>query len=158
MTRTGVEHELLTVDKARAMTDQRRLARRTFPGEPGQVGEARRWLSLLIGGFEAADEAVLACSELAANAIVHTDSGLPGGMFTVRVAIEPDSVRIEVLDQGGSWTDRRDDTDRIQRTALPPEDETQCGRGLTIIAAIASAWGISGDQQARTAWCEVKSR
>lgn len=138
------------------MAGQRRLARCTFLGQPGQVGEARRWLSLLISGFEAADEAVLACSELAANAIVHSDSGLPGGMFTVRVAIEPDSVRIEVLDQGGSWTDRRDNIDHIERTALHPEDETQCGRGLTIIAAIASAWGISGDQEGRTAWCEIK--
>lgn len=157
MTRTGIDHELLTFDDARAMTGQRRLARRTFLGQPGQVSEARRWLRLLVSGFEAVDEAVLACSELAANAIVHSDSGLPGGMFTVRVAIEPESVRIEVLDQGGSWTGRRD-TDHLERTALAPEDETQCGRGLTIIAAIASAWGIGGDKEGHTAWCEIKSR
>lgn len=155
MTRTGTDRELMTVNETRAVAEQRVLARRSFSGQPGQVSVARRWLGRLVDGFPAADEVMLACSELAANAIVHSDSGLPGGRFTVRVAIESDIVRVEILDQGGSWSVRRT---RSDCTSADLEDQTQCGRGLTIVAAIASSWGISGDQEGRTAWCEIKAQ
>ena len=156
MTRTGIDHEMmLTTDDTRPVAERRLLARRSFPGQPRHLGAARNWLAQLVKGFDAADDALLACSELAANAIVHSDSGLPGGMFTVRLSIEPDFVRIEVLDQGGPWSGR---PDRIDHADADPEDQTQCGRGLTIIAAIACSWGITGDQEGRTAWCEIKSR
>ncbi|HET9898501.1 MAG TPA: ATP-binding protein [Streptosporangiaceae bacterium] len=148
------DHDPITLGQSLTAPAQRLLARRTFPGQPGQVSVARQWLTRLIDGFEAADEVLLACSELAANAIIHSDSGRPGGVFTVRVAVEPDIVRLEVLDQGGSWTRRR----CHENTAIHPEDATQCGRGLTIVAAITSAWGIAGDHHGRTAWCEIKSQ
>jgi len=150
----GAHHDPDTSVRTLAMPEQRLLARRTFPGQPGQVRVARHWLARLIDGFNAADDVLLACSELAANAIVHSDSGLPCGSFTVRLAIEPDFVRLEVLDQGGPWPSHR----RSENTATHPEDETQCGRGLTIVASITSAWGIAGDHQGRTAWCEIKSQ
>ncbi len=150
MRRTGTDHDPATL----VMTRQRLLARRTFPGQLCQVSVARQWLIRLIDGFGAADEVLLACSELAANAIVHSDSGLPGGMLTVRLSIEPDFVRVEVLDQGGPWTSQR----RAENAATHPEDATQCGRGLAIVAAITSAWGITGDHQGRIAWCEIKSQ
>lgn len=126
--------------------EERILARRTFQGLPGQVSVARRWLAQMIDGFAAVDDVLLACSELATNAIMHSDSGLPGGMFTVRLAIRQDIVRVEVLDQGGAWPD-------TQRA----EDASQCGRGLTIVAAITDAWGIVGDHEGRTTWCEIRS-
>ncbi|GEM_PF-1671424 len=58
---------------------------RTFAGTAGQVGEARRFLAAVLGGHPAAGDAVLCLSELAANAIIHSRSGEPGGVFTVRV-------------------------------------------------------------------------
>jgi serine/threonine-protein kinase RsbW len=126
--------------------EERILARRTFSGLPGQVSVARRWLAQMIDGFAASDEVLLACSELATNAIMHSDSGRPGGQFTVRLAIRQDIVRVEVLDQGGAWK-------RTQEA----EDASQCGRGLTIVAAITDSWGIVGDHQGRTTWCEIRS-
>jgi len=133
---------------------ERILARRTFPGVPGQVSVARRWLAQMIDGFAAAEDVLLACSELSTNAIMHSDSGLPGGKFTVRLAIRQDIVRVEVLDQGGLWAGgSRMYGLEGERT----EDASQCGRGLTIVAAITDAWGISGDHQGRTTWCEIRS-
>jgi hypothetical protein len=42
---------------------------RTFAGLPSQVREARHWLAGLVAGHQAADDALLALSELAANAV-----------------------------------------------------------------------------------------
>jgi anti-sigma regulatory factor (Ser/Thr protein kinase) len=137
-----------------ATAQERILARRTFPGLPDQVSVARRWLAQMIDGFAAVDDVLLACSELATNAITHSGSGNPGGTFTVRLAIRQDIVRVEVLDQGGM---------RLGRQGAPgyerahADDASQCGRGLTIVAAITDTWGITGDQEGRTTWCEIRS-
>ncbi len=153
---TGVGTDQLIEGHARVAVPPapRFLARREFVGRPDQVRAARWWLSRMIDGLPMASDAVLACSELASNAIIHSDSGLPGGRFIVRLAVEDDTVRIEVIDQGGEWTNLRShwigDDDEA--------DASQSGRGLTIIAAIAIAWGIAGDQEGRTAWCELRAR
>lgn len=133
-----------------ATEQERVLARRSFSGLPGQVSVARRWLAEMIDGFAAADEVLLVCSELATNAIMHSDSGRLGGQFTVRLAIRPDIIRLEVLDEGGPWLGRLE-------PGRQAEDASQCGRGFTIVAAIADAWGIAGDHEGRTAWCEIRS-
>jgi serine/threonine-protein kinase RsbW len=130
------------------------LARREFAGRPDQVGAARWWLSRMIDGLPIAPDVVLACSELASNAIIHSDSGLPGGRFTVRLSIEADLIRIEVIDQGGQWTNMRG---HWLGASEDQADDSQSGRGLTIIAALATSWGIGGDQEGRTAWCEIRA-
>src|ERR1700722_14902877 len=48
------------------------LARREFAGRPDQVRTARWWLSRMISGQPVAHDVVLACSELASNAILHS--------------------------------------------------------------------------------------
>jgi serine/threonine-protein kinase RsbW len=127
------------------------LARHSFAGRPDQLSAARSWMTALIGGFAQASDVVLACSELAANAIMHSKSGLPGGVFTVRACIASDLIRIEIIDQGGQWTGRP------RHHCNGADDASQYGRGLTIVAAIASSWGIAGDHEGRTAWCEIKA-
>ena len=129
--------------------EPRFLARRSFAGRADQIRAARAWMAMLIEGFAGGSNAVLACSELAANAIIHSRSGLPGGTFTVRACIDRETIRIEIIDQGGPWTGLRKSTDE------DADDAGQSGRGLTIVAAIASSWGIAGDQEGRTAWCEI---
>ncbi len=136
---------------AALVPEPRFLVRRTFQGRPDQIRAARSWLAMLIEGFPGSANVVLACSELAANAIIHSRSGLPGGAFTVRARIDHDLIRVEVIDQGGSWTG-------LRKLGLDEADDvSQSGRGLTIVAAIASSWGIAGDQQGRTAWCEIEA-
>jgi serine/threonine-protein kinase RsbW len=138
------------------------LARRAFNGRSDQLRAVRRWLGPLIDGFACAQDAVLACSELAANAIIHSDSGLPGGVFTVRACIDRNLIRIEVIDQGGSWPGLQGQFPQrqlLQEQGSPSaEDADLSGRGLTIVAAIATSWGITGDQEGRTAWCEIREQ
>jgi anti-sigma regulatory factor (Ser/Thr protein kinase) len=86
-----------------------------------------------------AGDVILCVSELAANAAIHSDSGRPGGTFTVRTENCPGgSVRIEVEDQGGPWVGQVPDPAH--------------GRGLDIIRALAAEWGISTDAGGRTVW------
>ena len=82
---------------------------------------------------------ILCASELAANAAKHSNSRLPGGIFTVRILISRgDFIRIEVQDHGGPWT---------------PATADQSGHhGLDIVRALAANWGIDGDTSTRTAW------
>jgi serine/threonine-protein kinase RsbW len=147
---TRLDHKPIALADTIATAEERILARRTFPGQPGQVSVARRWLAQMIDGFTAIDDVLLACSELATNAIMHSASGQPDGQFTVRLAIRQDIVRVEVLDQGGAWPGRLGEEDHAK-------DSGQRGRGLTIVAAITDAWGIVGDHEGRTTWCEIRS-
>jgi hypothetical protein len=55
----------------------------------------------------AADDVILCVSELAANAVLHSNSRRPGGTFTVRIESCPGAyIRIEVEDDGGPWIAR----------------------------------------------------
>jgi hypothetical protein len=76
---------------------------RAFPANPAQVREVRRFLADILDGRQAADDAVLCLSELAANATIHSRSHLPGGRFTVCAMLLGDRLRVEVRDQGGPW-------------------------------------------------------
>lgn len=144
----------------------------TLPGRADQVRVARRWLAELVAGLPAADDIVLVASELAANAVRHSHSGRSSGSFTLRVTVGADLVRIEVADAGGQWGFRPDRGFRLGRGfrsgrgfrpgrvgpgqgGLP--DQCQRGRGLAIVASLASDWGMDGDDSGRTAWCEVLS-
>lgn len=154
MTGASLDDMISTLAGPIASAQEQVLVRRTFPGLPNQVRVVRKWLAQMVDGFVGADDVLLACSELAANAIIHSDSGRAGGRFTVRLAIGPGTVKVEVLDQGGPWSrglkSRAAEGERY-------EDVSQCGRGLTIVAAITDAWGITGDHEGRTAWCEIRS-
>lgn len=64
-------------------------------------------LHLLSVGCPAADDLVLIASELAGNAVLHSQSR--GEFFTVRCQAHPGHVRVEVEDLGGPWRTRRPD-------------------------------------------------
>jgi len=116
---------------------------RAFPAVPAQVREAREFLSAILDGCAAADDAVLCVSELAANAIVHSRSRAPGGQFLVRVRRHGDDLRVEVTDQGGPW-------------AQPADTDQRGGRGLLIVDRLTRSWGRAGDDRSRwTVWFEM---
>jgi anti-sigma regulatory factor (Ser/Thr protein kinase) len=83
----------------------------TFPGYTDQARTVRRELArwLALEGCPAAviDNAKLAASELAANAVLHSASR--GTSFTVRCEIGSGYVRIEAEDLGGPWRPRKPD-------------------------------------------------
>jgi anti-sigma regulatory factor (Ser/Thr protein kinase) len=115
-----------------------------YPATAEHVGRARRSLSRVLNGFPAAGDAVLCLSELVTNALVHSRSRETGGHFTVRAWLHAGHLRVEVCDDGGPWTPparRRDDED---------------GRGLLLVASLASHWGRTGDGAAGwTVWFEI---
>ena len=122
-----------------------RPPRRAFRGEPGQVPLVRNFVSCCLDGRRCPAEAVqdiLACAtELAANAVLHSRSGLPGGHFTVEVACTRQSVHVMVEDSGGPWAERGN-----------AGIDAECGRGLPIVAALSADSGITGDDAGRMAW------
>jgi serine/threonine-protein kinase RsbW len=109
---------------------------RAFPAQAAQIGQARAFLSRILAGCPVLDDLLLICSELATNAVLHSDSARPGGQFTVRAEVrEGDYVWIEVEDQGGRWAEAG--------------HSEQCGRGLMIVAQLADYWDVRGDDTGR---------
>jgi len=109
----------------------------TYPGRPEYIRQARADAQGLLAGCPAADEVILCLSELAANAVVHSNSRRPGGTFTVRIERRPGAfIRIEVEDDGRPW--------------LAPAPDPCSGRGLDIISALAAEWGVATSPAGRT--------
>lgn len=74
--------------------------RRTFPGRPAQVPEARRFVRFLLADSSFQRDAEQIVAELAANAVRHTASGWPCGTFVVEVVRRPEATRVTVYDSG----------------------------------------------------------
>lgn len=107
-----------------------------------QARPARRFIRQFLIDCPAADDAVLARSELASNAILHSASSRPGGTFTVRARTRHGTATwIEVEDQGGPWPSG----------LVHPQD----GHGLSIVAALTSYWTIRGGDAGRTVSAQI---
>jgi serine/threonine-protein kinase RsbW len=65
------------------------LWERAFPGAAGQVRQVRAAVRSLLDGCDAQETVVHLLSELSANAVVHSRSGLAGGEFIVRLQHVP---------------------------------------------------------------------
>jgi two-component sensor histidine kinase len=111
----------------------------TLPGMPASVAIARRLVREALPDCPRADDLILAVSELASNAIVHSASG-QGGTVSVRVRTAPRWARAEVTDDGPA----------------AGVIAARNGWGLEIIAGITDQTGalIRPDGR-RTAWAEV---
>lgn len=117
----------------------------TFPGTADYLSEVRKWTAMALGDRAGVDDVVLVASELAANALRHTASGEPGGTFTLHLATYPNRWQVRVDDQGGPQSP----------AAKAAADVDEAGRGLTVVEALASGWGVVGDGCARGVWAEV---
>ncbi|MER5423731.1 ATP-binding protein [Streptosporangium roseum] len=111
--------------------------RRTFPGRPDQIPQARHFVRFLLTDAPCRDDAEQIVAELAGNAVSHTASGDPHGTFIVEVLRRPATIRITVYDHGRGGTPRFD-----RGGHAGPLDEH--GRGLALVAALASEVGCRG--------------
>ncbi|WP_371786070.1 ATP-binding protein [Streptosporangium subroseum] len=123
------------------MLDAEAIQIRRFRASLPELQHVRRFVGDLVTNHPSADDAVLAASELAANAIEHSDSGA----FTVQMAHLQDAVRIEVRDAGGSG---------LPRPGPNGPDATR-GRGLFIVESISRHWGVARDAAHTSVWCEI---
>jgi hypothetical protein len=119
----------------------------TYPGIVSQARQVRAALRSLLAGCPAAEDVLLVVSELAANAIAHSHSGLPGGTFTVRLDHTcGDHIRAEVEDQGSPW-----DGDLTACTRQP--------HGLYLVTALSAACGTGhGPGCSRRVWARIDDR
>jgi hypothetical protein len=91
------------------------------------------------------DAAALCVTELASNAILHSRTP-----FTVAVRRLADGTRIDVQD------DRPDRLPApVPSAGLGPLDSGTTGRGLRLIAGLASRWGFFNTDLAKTVWAEL---
>ena len=118
---------------------------RTFRGTPASVPEARWFVAELLAGCPAREVLMTCVSELAANAIAHTDSG-SGGVFIVEVHLpRPGVARVAVTDEGSASVPAPGSLDLM----------AEGGRGLAMVAACTSRWGYADAYPGRTVWAEA---
>ncbi|WP_323181068.1 ATP-binding protein [Streptomyces virginiae] len=95
------------------------------------------------------DTTTLFAAELTANAVRH--GHVPGRDFHLRLTVNPDTttIRIEV-------TDTR--TERTPALSTPTPD-SESGRGLLLVASLATRWGVTPRQAApgKTVWAEINT-
>lgn len=112
--------------------------------EPDAVPYARRWVADALTEDPVVailPDAELVVSELVTNALLH---GAPP--ITVSVEVHGTTVRIAVSD-GSRATPVR---------ALARAD-AMTGRGLSLIAALASDWGVDPTPEGKVVWCELSA-
>lgn len=119
-------------------------ARTSLAADPRSAGSARRFVREVLDRWdctELLDLVTLLVSELVTNAVVHA-----GTDVDVAVRLVPDAVRVEVTD--------RDLSLPVPRQAAPGDSS---GRGLALIEALASRWGVDqrDDAGGKTLWFEV---
>lgn len=86
------------------------------------------------------DDALLVASELAANAVTHAKSGCQ-----LRVSLHPTTLRIDVLDTGAGTPEPQ-----------PASNTSEHGRGLHLVDALTSAWGLEVvPGQGKLVWAEL---
>ena len=95
---------------------------------------------------DVADSAVLLVSELVTNAILHGEPPVE-----LRVGVPPGLLRVEVHDG-----DREAPVPMPQE--LGPSRERMGGRGLRLVEALSSRWGLCEDDDGKTLWFEIDLR
>lgn len=82
------------------------------------------------------DRVALAVSELATNAVVHTDD-----IFTLRASCNDERCLVEVVD-----------TETQPPRHVAAHDMAESGHGVELVDAVADRWGISPAEQGKTVW------
>jgi anti-sigma regulatory factor (Ser/Thr protein kinase) len=116
----------------------------TLAPESASVGAARRFLlaTLRQWSLEPVEwNAAQVVSELVTNAVLHA-----GTTVTLSLRPEADGLRIEVRDRSRRALTRR-------RYGL----SATTGRGLALVAALSSEWGVEPSDDGKTVWSLVRA-
>ena len=122
------------------------LTRRRFARRPEEVAAARRFVTgALARGSDAGETAQLLVSETVTCSIDQSSSSRGSGTLEVGYAVVGRRLRVEVSDDGGPARLRR----RIHAVRSAGD------RGLELVRALASDWGVRESAAGRTIWFEV---
>jgi anti-sigma regulatory factor (Ser/Thr protein kinase) len=117
-----------------------------IPAAPSSVRLARLEVTRLARSAglpsESVDRAALATSEIVTNALVHGRAPL-----VLSARVDAAAVRVALTDAA---------TERLP-VVSPPDDGAPGGRGLPIVASVASEWGCDLDGAAKTVWFEIRA-
>jgi CheY-like chemotaxis protein len=118
-------------------------AKLTGLDSPASVSKAREFVAGTLAEWDTgvdAGDALVVASELVTNAIVHGRTACE-----LQLSITPNAVRIEARDGGGGTPD-----------PMAPTKTGTHGRGLHIVAALTSAWGIEDiPSGGKIVWAEL---
>lgn len=112
---------------------------------PKSVPRARQRAARIVaewGHAALADDVELIVSELASNAVLH--GALRGRLFRVQLTLTKAVLRIVVSDPKG---------ERLPKARQPAPDD-KFGRGLLIVDAVASRWGVRERTIGKDVWAE----
>ncbi|MET7390171.1 ATP-binding protein [Streptomyces sp. NPDC005529] len=118
-----------------------------FLAEPEEVSGLRRIVRFRLerwGLREATDAAQLCVSELVSNIITHIGPGTPA---TLAVSMNGVRLRIEV----------RDPDARALPTLLDATADSEGGRGMALVDAVADRWGVELGADHKVTWCELET-
>lgn len=114
--------------------------RLAIPGRAESVQVARQFTARTLGCHSRADDAVLLISELVTNAVLHTRSGLPGGMVFLAISGIGARLLITTADDGCD--------SGMPRISSRPDG----GNGLVLVESIADQWGYRSNPSGTTVW------
>lgn len=117
----------------------------SFTAEPEEVAALRRTVRSRLEAWrlpDVRDSAELCVGELVANVITHVGRGTP---TTLAMSLARDCLRIEVHDPDA----------RALPTLIRAEAESESGRGMALVDAIASRWGVELRPDRKVTWCEL---
>ncbi|MDJ0345474.1 ATP-binding protein [Streptomyces sp. H10-C2] len=96
---------------------------------------------------EPSDAAAAIVAELAANAATH--GRVPGRDFGLNLTLAARVIRIEVADTCSEG--------RPSACPAPPASDSETGRGLLLVAALATRWGVADRQgPGKVIWAEIE--
>jgi anti-sigma regulatory factor (Ser/Thr protein kinase) len=107
------------------------------------VARARRFVEQMVREWELEqllDDALMVSSELVTNAVTHAQSSC-----RIRLTLNPARLRIAVMDAGVGTPE-----------PMPPSQTEEHGRGLYMVDAVTTAWGLEevpGD--GKLVWAEL---
>ncbi|MEU8956245.1 SpoIIE family protein phosphatase [Streptomyces sp. NPDC048518] len=123
-----------------------RIHRYVHQADPEGLADARAALREHLASWglgEVADDVEVAAGELLVNALVHTEGG---AILTLEVLTGPPRrVRLWVKDRS---------SDR-PRKRTPGETATS-GRGMLLVEAVASGWGVEPRGEGKAVWCDFE--
>lgn len=116
-----------------------------FTADPEEVAALRRIMRIHLGLWglhDVVDGAQLCLSELVSNVITHVGPGTPA---TLAVSMSGTHLRIEVHDPDM----------RALPTLMDAASDSESGRGMALVDAVADRWGVQLLADRKMTWCEL---
>jgi len=118
---------------------------------PAAASAARRFIADTLEEWDAetaVDDAVLCGSELVTNAVLHA-----GGSLVVRLSRPDDEILLEVIDEVPPLG-------ALRPRAVGDDNAGMTGRGLSVLASLATDWGVSrlelpGTGEGKVVWARL---